>query len=96
MESRHSLNKRWEVEHGASHCAALTGIRASREQRLRQRSSCLAKTGRRFAAVAANLAMIKDGGQGIGQNSNHRQHDECDVLMHGRLFEMAVGSDGMR
>ena len=95
MESRHSLNKRWEVKHGASDCAALAGIGASRAQRLRQRSSCLAKTGRRFPAVAANLAMIKDGGQGIGQNSNHREHDECDVLMHGRLFEMTVGSDGL-
>ena len=45
--------------------------------------------------MAANLAMIKDGGQGIGQNPNHREDDECDVLMHGRLFEMAIGSEGL-
>jgi hypothetical protein len=67
---------------------ALTGIRAAHEQGQRQSSGHFAKAGRPVSAVAANLAMIIDGGQGIGQNSNHSQHDERDVLMYGRLFQM--------
>ena len=39
--------------------------------------------------------MIKDRRQGIGQNSNHRQHDEGDVLVHRRLFEMRASRQGL-
>lgn len=43
-----------------------TGVGARREQRQRQESGYLTKTGRHLPAVAANLAMIKDHHQGIG------------------------------
>src|SRR5665647_1027603 len=39
--------------------------------------------------------MIKDHHQGIGQNPNHRQHYQCDVLMDGGLLELALGREGL-
>ena len=51
--------------HGPSHVGS-TGVGARREQRQRQRSGYLTKTGRRLPAVASNLSMIKDHHQGIG------------------------------
>jgi len=48
--------------------------------------------------VAANLAMKEHQGQGERQNANHGEHDQrlAASLMHGWLFEVAVGSDGLK
>ena len=95
MKSRHFLGKRREVERWSKSMPGSNWYQGIGEQGQRQQSSHLAKTRRPFPAVAANLAMIKDRGQSVGQNSNHRQHDECDALVHGRLFEMGVSSKGL-
>ncbi len=48
------------------------------------------------ASMAADLAVVKDQGQGIGQEPDHGQHDQRRGLMDSGVFEMAVGGDGLK
>ena len=48
------------------------------------------------AGVAADLAVVEDKREGIGEKPDHRQYHQRRGLMHGRMFEMAVGGDGPR
>ena len=65
---------------------------------IRQPLSQIAKTERAISEVAANLAMEEHQGQSVGQNTNHREHDQrlTAALMHGWFFEVAVGGDGLK
>ena len=47
-------------------------------------------------SMAADLAVVEDQGQGIGQKPNHGQHDQRRGLMDSGVFEMAVGGDGLK
>ena len=46
--------------------------------------------------MAADLAMVEDQRQGISQKPDHGQHDQRRGLVHGRVFEMTVGGDGLK
>ena len=46
--------------------------------------------------MAADLAVIEDQRQGISQKPDHGQHDQRRGLVHGRVFEMTVGGDGLK
>src|SRR5450759_608373 len=46
--------------------------------------------------MAADLAMVEDQRQGISQKPDHGQHDQRRGLVHGRMFEMTVGGDGLK
>ena len=48
------------------------------------------------ASMAADLAVVEDQGQGIGQEPDHGQHDQRRGLMDSGVFEMAVGGDGLK
>ena len=65
---------------------------------IRQPLSQIAKTESAISEVAANLAMEEHQGQSVGQNTDHREHDQrlTAALMHGWFFEVAVGGDGLK
>jgi hypothetical protein len=48
------------------------------------------------AGMAADLAVVEDQGQGIGQKANHGQHHQGRRLVDGGVFEVTVGGDGLK
>ncbi len=46
--------------------------------------------------MAADLAVIEDQGQGIGEKSDHGQHHQRRGLMNSGVFEVTVGGDGLK
>ena len=46
--------------------------------------------------MAADLAMIEDQGQGIGQKPDHGEYYQGRGLVHGGMFEVAVGGEGLK
>src|SRR6266478_3247292 len=48
------------------------------------------------AGMAADLAMVENRGQGIGQKPNHRQHYQGRSLVDRGVFEVTVGGDGLK
>ena len=48
------------------------------------------------AGVAADLALVEDQGQGIGQKADHGQHHQGRGLVDRGVFEVAVGGDGLK
>jgi hypothetical protein len=47
------------------------------------------------AGVAADLALVEDQGQGIGQKADHGQHHQGGSLVDRGVFEVTVGGDGL-
>jgi hypothetical protein len=46
--------------------------------------------------MAADLAVVEDQGQGIGQKPDHGQHHQRRGLMDRGVFEVAFGGDGLK
>ena len=46
--------------------------------------------------MASDLALVEDQGQGIGQKPDHRQHHQGRGLVDSRVFEVAVGGEGLK
>jgi len=48
------------------------------------------------AGMAADLAVVEDQGQGIGQKPDHGQQYQGRSLMDRGVFEVTVGGDGLK
>ena len=48
------------------------------------------------AGVAADLAVVEDQGQGVGQKPNHGQHHQGRRLVDGGVFDVTVGGEGLK
>ena len=48
------------------------------------------------AGMAADLAVVEDQGQGIGQKPDHGQHHQGGGLVDRGVFEVTVGGDGLK
>ena len=48
------------------------------------------------ASMAADLAVVEDQGQGIGEKPDHGQHHQGGGLVDRGVFEMTVGGDGLK
>src|ERR1700682_482107 len=48
------------------------------------------------AGMAADLAVVEDQGQGIGQKPDHGQHHQGRGLVNSGVFEVTVGGDGLK
>jgi len=48
------------------------------------------------AAMAADLAVVEDQGQGIGKKPDHGQHHQGCSLVDSGVFEVTVGGDGLK
>src|SRR6266436_2531695 len=48
------------------------------------------------AGVAADLAVVEDQGQGIGQKPDHSEHHQGRGLVDRGMFEVAIGGDGLK
>ena len=48
------------------------------------------------AGMAADLAVVEDKGQRVGQETDHRQHNQGGSLVDRGVFEMTVGGDGLK
>ena len=48
------------------------------------------------AGMAADLAVVEDQGQGIGQKPDHGQHHQGGGLVDSGVFEVTVGGDGLK
>jgi hypothetical protein len=46
--------------------------------------------------LAAYMLRVEDQGQGIGQHTDHRQHDHGGPLVDDGMFEVTVGGDGLK
>jgi hypothetical protein len=50
----------------------------------------------RAAGMAADLALVEDQRQSIGEHPIHGQHDQGRALMNGGMFQVAVGGSGLK
>ncbi len=73
-----------------------TGIRRNRDEPVRQALGELMKGLAFSAGMAADLALIEDQRQGIGQKPDHGQHHEGGSLVDGGVFEVTIGGDGLK
>src|SRR2546430_10352751 len=48
------------------------------------------------AGMAADLALVEDQGQGVGQKPDHRQHHQGLSLVDSGMLEVTVGGDGLK
>jgi len=48
------------------------------------------------ASMAADLAVVEDQGQGIGEKPDHGEHHQGRGLVDRGVFEVAVGGDGLK
>jgi len=48
------------------------------------------------ASMAADLAVIEDQGQGIGEKPDHGEHHQGCGLVNRGMFEVAVGGNGLK
>src|SRR5271157_5774984 len=48
------------------------------------------------AGMAADLTLVEDQGQGIGQKPDHGQHHQGRSLVDGGVFEVTVGGKGLK
>ena len=48
------------------------------------------------ASMAADLAVIEDQGQGIGEKPDHGEHHQGRGLVNRGMFEVAVGGNGLK
>ena len=95
------MNKRWERQGGHRSRSGATRYQGPRRTRPAPEFSPSRKS---WAAASGSGCEPDDDKrpssrcrpeQGVGQNSNHRQHDKGDALVHRRLFEMRVSSKGL-
>lgn len=83
---------------GTGNWGVSTGIERLHQELVGEPFCQITKAERVSSMVAANLSMKEDHRERVGQNANHRQHDQCSivVLMDGRMFQMAIGGDRLK
>src|SRR5438132_744519 len=73
-----------------------TGIRRKSDEPVRQALGILMEGLAFSAGMAADLALVEDQGQGIGEKPDHGQHHQGCGLVDRRGFEMTVGGEGLK
>src|SRR5437879_5572388 len=48
------------------------------------------------AGMTADLTLVEDQGQGVGQKPDHRQHHQGLSLVDSGMLEVTVGGDGLK
>src|SRR5712692_8446789 len=73
-----------------------TGVRGKSDEPVSYVLGELVKGFAFSAGMAADLAMIEDQGQGVGQKPDHRQHHQGLSLVDSGMLEVTVGGDGLK
>ena len=76
--------------------ARSTGVGRNSEEPVGEALGQLMKGVAFSAGMAADLAVVEDQGQGIGQKPDHGQHHQGGGLVDRGVFEVTVGGDGLK
>ena len=84
------------VEHIATGEAELAGVGRKSEEPVGHSLGQIVKGLAFSASMAADLALVEDQRQGVGQKPDHSQHYQGRGLVDSRVLEVAVGGDGLK